>query len=723
MAIDPVNDHVFVSSTGNYGDVLSPGTASVEVLDFSGKILDTISGFGSDNPYVVTTDHDNSIIYAGDAIYMTDTEAGTIDRIDPSTFALTVLTSGLFDPTDLVYSAGYLWTASDSPGTLLRVDMTTGAITNYPKMLIGSGLASGAGLPDTIFSYDVEDSPLDINEINVGSTPTVENQVFDDGPGPDIENVNDVVVSPDGSHLYLSNYVGPDELNTSNLMASGTTFPLQASGFTYSNNAALAVSGADGGLFAGGYSGSIISAPSLIGVYPLDSPSDLVGSYVLTGDPLPRGISFSPDGTLLFVVAQPSGPTSGKQFEVINTPSVNQSSPQGGGSPPPNGGGSPPPQATKFTMSVNGSASATIAEAASTMFSESGLPSTARGSVSFAVNGVDICTLTLSGLANESTGCSGNVSLPAGTYSIIATFSDTDGDFQDSTSSNSATLRVNQMPSPTSPPPGPTGPTSTPDPVAPSVKRGYDLVGSDGGVFVFNPAGVTGGFYGSLPGLGLHVNDIVGIVPTANDLGYYLVGSDGGVFAFGDAPFYGSLPGAAIHVHDIVGIVPTGNNEGYYLVGADGGVFTFGNARFLGSLPGEHIHLNSVVGIAATANGGGYWVVTSNGQVYNFGDAVAYGGTNAAVTAVSASPDGDGYWLVGSDGGVFAFGAAAFEGSLPGEGTKVNNIVGLVPSGDGNGYLLFGSDGGIFTFGDATFAGSLPGIGVRVHDIVGASSI
>ena len=64
---------------------------------------------------------------------------------------------------------------------------------------------------------------------------------------------------------------------------------------------------------------------------------------------------------------------------------------------------------------------------------------------------------------------------------------------------------------------------------------GYDLVGSDGGVFVF-PTGQSGGFYGSLPGLHVSVDDIVGMVPTADDQGYFLVGSDGGVFAFGERP-------------------------------------------------------------------------------------------------------------------------------------------------------------------------------------------
>jgi hypothetical protein len=55
-------------------------------------------------------------------------------------------------------------------------------------------------------------------------------------------------------------------------------------------------------------------------------------------------------------------------------------------------------------------------------------------------------------------------------------------------------------------------------------------------------------------------------------------------------------------------------------------------------------------------------------------------------------------------------------------GVKVNNIISMVPSSDGKGYLLIGADGGVFTFGDATFDGSLPGIGIHVTNIVGAVS-
>ena len=104
---------------------------------------------------------------------------------------------------------------------------------------------------------------------------------------------------------------------------------------------------------------------------------------------------------------------------------------------------------------------------------------------------------------------------------------------------------------------------------------GYDLVGSDGGVFAFGGAP----FLGSLPGMGVHVKDIVGMVPTSNHGGYWLAGADGGMFTFGNAPFLGSLPGIGVHVHDIVGIVPTANDLGYFLVGRDGGVFAFGKRR------------------------------------------------------------------------------------------------------------------------------------------------
>ena len=218
---------------------------------------------------------------------------------------------------------------------------------------------------------------------------------------------------------------------------------------------------------------------------------------------------------------------------------------------------------------------------------------------------------------------------------------------------------------------------------------GYDLAGKDGGVFVF-PLGQTTGFFGSLPGLGVQVNNVMGIVPTNDFHGYDLVGSDGGVFVFplGQASgFFGSLPGLGIHVNNIVGIVASPDGQGYFLVGKDGGVFTFGDAPFLGSLPALGISASDIVGIAPTSDGKGYWVVAASGAVYGFGDAKKFGdlpglGVNVSnVVSIVPTPDAKGYWLIGSDGGIFPFGDAVFQNSLPGLGVTVNNIVGAVPTG------------------------------------------
>jgi hypothetical protein len=270
------------------------------------------------------------------------------------------------------------------------------------------------------------------------------------------------------------------------------------------------------------------------------------------------------------------------------------------------------------------------------------------------------------------------------------------------------------------PPPPTTTTTATPPTTTtttPTGSGGYDLVGSDGGVFVF---GSSSGFHGSLPGIGIKVNNIVGIVPNANDTGYFLVGSDGGVFAF-NTTFSGSLPGIGVHVNNIVGIVPNANDAGYFLVGSDGGVFAF-NTTYAGSLPGEGIHVNNIVGIAPTADDHGYWVVSSTGTVYPFGDAATFGNampTGTKIKGIAATPDSGGYWLVAANGSVYTFGDATSYGSLPGSGIAASNIVALVPTGDAKGYWLIGSNGAVYPYGDAPNQGSLPSLNVSVNNIVG----
>ena len=51
---------------------------------------------------------------------------------------------------------------------------------------------------------------------------------------------------------------------------------------------------------------------------------------------------------------------------------------------------------------------------------------------------------------------------------------------------------------------------------------------------------------------------------------------------------------------------------------------------------------------------------------------------------------------------MFNFGTGArFHGSLPGEGVRVSNIVGIALTPDNGGYYMAGADGRVFAFGDA----------------------
>jgi hypothetical protein len=209
-------------------------------------------------------------------------------------------------------------------------------------------------------------------------------------------------------------------------------------------------------------------------------------------------------------------------------------------------------------------------------------------------------------------------------------------------------------------------------------------VSADGSVFACAGAG----YYGSVPGLGLHLTHaIVGMAPTPDGRGYWLVASDGGVFAFGDARYLGGANSERLN-SPIVGMVADGADDGYWLVAADGGVFAYGRAAFEGSMGGQRLNA-PIVGIAS-AGGQGYWLVAADGGVFAFGSAPYYGsaasiGLAAPVSGITPTPDGRGYWIVAQDGGVFAYGSASFDpqvspifGTSVG-GAPVNPVIALLP--------------------------------------------
>ena len=234
---------------------------------------------------------------------------------------------------------------------------------------------------------------------------------------------------------------------------------------------------------------------------------------------------------------------------------------------------------------------------------------------------------------------------------------------------------------------------------------GYWTVAGDGGVFSFGP-----NFYGSTGNLKLN-QPVFAITSTADGKGYWFVARDGGVFTYGDGVFHGSVPALGIHVTNIVGMAADTASGGYWLVGSDGGVYAF-NAPFKGSVPGLGQQLSNIVGIAATADGGGYYLVTSTGAVYAFGDAKYQGGANtlprinAPIVGLSVDSATGGYWEAGSDGGIYAYGAP-FHGSAG--GAPLNKpVVGIAATTTGSGYYLVASDGGVFSY-NAPFFGSMGG--------------
>jgi sugar lactone lactonase YvrE len=253
---------------------------------------------------------------------------------------------------------------------------------------------------------------------------------------------------------------------------------------------------------------------------------------------------------------------------------------------------------------------------------------------------------------------------------------------------------------------GPASAQSSSVTVPSTSSSGYWTVGGDGGVFSFGP-----NFYGSTGGLTLN-QPVVAMASTSDGKGYWFVAKDGGVFSYGDAAFHGSVPGVGVHVTNVVGMAADPATGGYWVVGSDGGVYAFG-APFDGSVPGLGQHLSNIVGIAATPDGGGYELVSATGAVYTFGDAKYQGGANtlahlnAPIVGIAVNSATGGYWLAGSDGGVYSYGAP-FEGSAG--GTTLNKpVVGIAATRSGSGYDLVAADGGVFSY-NAHFHGSMGGM-------------
>ena len=98
-----------------------------------------------------------------------------------------------------------------------------------------------------------------------------------------------------------------------------------------------------------------------------------------------------------------------------------------------------------------------------------------------------------------------------------------------------------------------------------------------------------------------------------------MVARDGGIFSFGDVPFYGSLPGIGVNVTDVVGMAPTPTDKGYWIARSDGAVYAFGDAAKFGSYSPSPCDLVSA--IFSNPKSQGYRLVLQTGATVAFGTA------------------------------------------------------------------------------------------------------
>jgi hypothetical protein len=683
LAVDPSTNRVFAALAD---------TNTVAVLDLSGTVISTLTGEAG---------ADGLLVRSG-SLYVANANAGTIDEFDTTTLHKTrTVATGLLQPRDLVYAAGALWTQSGS--ALAQVDVTTGGVTTWPTVSLG-GLVSDPANAQEIVTYMIGSSPVSMGVIDLSSgTPTLTVNRWEGTAVPSgIANVNDVAVSPDGTHTvpaggYPYEFV---ELNTSNMQPSGVIYPANP------YPTAVAMTSAAGGLFAGGMNG--IYNPDVV-VYALDNPAVGIANYdfgTTSETTLPKGLAFSPDGSRLFIVTGGTAANPNDEFHVLTL----------SGPPPTPTTTTPPPTTTPPTTTAPTTTTPTTK--GQPVLSATPSPNMSFGNVRLGnVGGPITVTLTNTGSATEviervqlggadqldfvgSTDCgsgTGPVSLPPGT---------------------SCQVVIDFLPSE----PGPRSATvqfadNETQPLTITMTgtgtEGYYEAGADGHVYRFGDAQSHG------DASGLHLTaPVVSMATTPDGDGYWLLGGDGGIFSYGNARFFGSTGGMRLN-QPVVAMASTPDGGGYWLVASDGGMFAFGDAPFFGSTGAMRLN-QPIVGMAPTPDGGGYWLVARDGGIFAFGDARFFGSTgamrlNQPIVGMAPTPDGGGYWLVARDGGIFAFGDARFFGST-GAIQLSRPVVGMAPSASGLGYWLAASDGGIFSYGDVQYLGSEGGTGIS--DIV-----
>jgi hypothetical protein len=246
--------------------------------------------------------------------------------------------------------------------------------------------------------------------------------------------------------------------NNQPIQDTANAVPISSGAITPNIDAALVAGGAIGGTVTSaathaGLSGICVAALST-GANPVvvaSTGTSAGGTYLLDG--IPAGTvqvrfnsqGFCPGGVLQQFATQwfdnkPSVATADPVTVVAGATTANVNAAMG------------PPLATSFSIKVNGGTSAAIAHGSTATLTESGLPDL-YGTVVFSSAGQpNLCTITMAGPGSgANTGCQTSSALASATYSpITAVFTDADGAFTNSSSTNSVSLTVSGTVTPTS---------------------------------------------------------------------------------------------------------------------------------------------------------------------------------------------------------------------------------------------------------------------------------
>jgi hypothetical protein len=286
IVVDGASKKVFVSS---------PRSSAIVVLDFSGRIVRTIT----DEPGA------DAMVVIGSVLYVSLTTAGAIDAIDTKKLSrIRTLTTGLVSPTDLVAAGGRLWTTTGPCGNwstqLVSVDLDSGTRHTFklPTESLLSNCAAFAANDRTsnlILAWSMGLEPAEISVIDVSTgSPVFVLSAREERLG----NLEDIAFTRDRTRFITASGAPYefDEWNMTNLAQDGVIYPAGP----YPTAVAVAANGKE--TMAGGlqqpYGQDLYQ-------YAVGWPSAaLQGRHTgSTADTLhTRGLAFSSDGARIYAL-------------------------------------------------------------------------------------------------------------------------------------------------------------------------------------------------------------------------------------------------------------------------------------------------------------------------------------------------------------------------------------------------------------------------------------